>query len=191
MGSILYYAQAVDLTALTALTTLGIIQAKATTHTLKSTEQLLDYLATNPNATLRYYASSMVLNIHSDASYASERGAKSRAVGHYFLCWLPRDNAPIRLNGAIYTLCNIMKFVASSAAEAELGALFMNAKEVRIIRLTLKELGRPQPPTPIHCDNATAAGIANGSVKRQCSRAIEMGYFYICDQVKNGEFDVI
>ena len=75
----------------------------------------------------------MVLNIQSDTSYASKRGANSRAAGHYFLGRVPRDNAPIRLNVAIYTLCNIMKFVASSAAEAELGALFMNAKEGRII----------------------------------------------------------
>ena len=133
----------------------------------------------------------MVLNIHSDASYASERGAKICAAGHYFLGWVPGDNAPIRLNGAIYALCNIMKFIASSAAEAELGSLFMNAKEGCIIRLTLKELGHPQPPTPMHCNNATAAGIANGSVKRQWSRAMEMRYFYICDQVKNREFDVI
>ena len=107
----------------------------------------------------------MVSNIHSDASYASERGTKSRATCHYFLGGVPCDNEPIRLNGAIYTLCNIMKFVASFAAEADLGALFMNAKEGRLIRLTLKELGHPQPPTPMHCDNAAAAGIANGSVK--------------------------
>ena len=159
VGSILYYARAVYMIALTALTTLGSKQDKATAHILRSTEHLLDYLATYPNTKLRYYASAMVLNIQSDVSYASERGAKSRAAGHYFLGWVPRDNEPIRLNGAIYTLCNIMKFVASSAAEAELGALFMNAKEGRIIRLTLKELGHPQPPTPMHCDNKTAAGI--------------------------------
>ena len=79
----------------------------------------------------------MVLNIHSDASYALEIGANSRAAGHYFLGWVPRDNKPIRLNGAIYTLCNIMKFVASSATEAELGAIIMNAKEGRIIFLSL------------------------------------------------------
>ena len=89
VGSILYYLRAVDFTALTSLTTLGSEQAKATAHTLKSTENLLDYLATHPNAKLRYYASAMLLNIHSDASYASERGAKSRAVGHYFLEWVP------------------------------------------------------------------------------------------------------
>ena len=127
----------------------------------------------------------MMLNIHSDASYDSERGAKSHTAGHYFLGRKPRDNAPIRLNGAIYTLCNIMKFVASSTAEAELGALFMNAKEGLIIRPTLKEMGHPQPPTPMHCDNSTAADIANGSVKRHRSRAMEMRYLYICDQVKN------
>ena len=133
----------------------------------------------------------MVLNIHSDASSSSERGAKSRSAGHYFLGWKPRDNATIRLNGAIYTLCNIMKFVASSADEAELGVLFMNAREGLIIQLTLEELGHPQPSTPMHCDIATASGIANGSVKRQRSRAMEMRYFYICNQVKNGEFDII
>ena len=116
VGSILYYTRAFDLIALTALTTLGRKQTKATAHTLKRTEHLLDYLATHPNAKLRYYASAMVLNIHSDASYASERGVKSRAAGHYFLGWVPRDNEPIRLNSAIYTLCNIMKFAASSAA---------------------------------------------------------------------------
>ena len=75
----------------------------------------------------------MVLNIHSDASYASERGATSCAAGHYFLGWVPHNNEPIRLNGTIYTLCNIIKFVASSTSEAELGALFMNSKEGRII----------------------------------------------------------
>ena len=120
----------------------------------------------------------MVLNIHSDASYVSEGGTKICAAGHYFLGWKPSDNAPIRLNGAIYTMCNIMKFVASSIAEAELGALFMNAKECRIIRLTLKELGHPQPPNPTHCDNTTAAGISSGSVKRKSSKAMEMQYFY-------------
>ena len=71
VGSILYYARAVDLNALTALMTLGSEQAKATAHTLKITKHLLDYLATHTNAKLQYYASSMMLNIHSAASHAS------------------------------------------------------------------------------------------------------------------------
>jgi hypothetical protein len=26
-------------------------------------------------------------------------------------------------------------------------------------------MGYPQPPTPVHCDNSTAVGIANNTVK--------------------------
>ena len=68
--------------------------------------------------------------------------------------------------------------------------MFLNEKEAKIIRLTLEDLGHPQPPTPMHCDNATAAGIANNTVKRQRSRSMEMRYFYICDLVKHGIVNV-
>jgi hypothetical protein len=33
--------------------------------------------------------------------------------------------------------------------------------------MTLEELGHPQPKTQVQCDNATAVGIANNTVKRQ------------------------
>ena len=42
---------------------------------------------------------------------------------------LPRDGKPIQLNGNIAVMCDILKLVASSAAEAELGALFLTTKE--------------------------------------------------------------
>ena len=58
-----------------------------------------------------------------------------------------------------------MKFVAASAAEARLGALFMNSKDATVIRLILAEMGHTQPLTPIYCDNKTALGIANDTVK--------------------------
>ena len=45
-----------------------------------------------------------------------------------FLGKTPVNGALVWLNGAIRTLCVILNFVASSAAEAELGALFLNAK---------------------------------------------------------------
>eukprot|EP00978_Attheya_sp_CCMP212_P012067 scaffold29990_cov42-Attheya_sp.AAC.2 len=51
-------------------------------------------------------------------------------------------------------------------------------------------MDHPQPPTPIHCDNATAVGIANETVKKHRSRPMEIRYFYSCDQVKEGNFDV-
>ena len=70
---------------------------------------------------------------------------------------------------------------ASLAAEAELGALFLNAREAKILRLTLHELGHPQPPTPIHVDNTTVTGIVNNTIKRQRSRSMEMRYFWLLD----------
>ena len=83
-----------------------------------------------------------------------------------------------------------MKFVAASAAEAELSALYLNVKQGRIIRLVLEEIGHPQPPTPINCDNLTTTGIVNGTVKRQRSRSMEKNYFYVIDQVDNKQFIV-
>jgi len=130
-------------------------------------KQLLDYLATHPDATIRFQALDMVLNVYSDASYLSETKAQSRACGHFFMGWAPKDGDPIKLNGAFFTLCTILRFVVALAAEAELGALFLNCKEGIIFRLTLEELGHPQPRTSVHCDNATTVGIANNTVKRQ------------------------
>ena len=42
----------------------------------------------------------------------------------------------------------------------------------------------------MHCDNKTAAGIANDTVKKQRARSMEMRFFYITDQVNRGLFDV-
>jgi hypothetical protein len=172
------------------LSTIAHDQAKATQRTNLSVNQLLDYCATHPYATIRFRTSDMVLNIHSDALYLNAPAARSRIGGHFFLGWIPRDHLPIKLNGAIHVISTILKFVAALAAEAELGALFVNAKEGRIIRLILHELGHTQPPTPIHCDNSTAAGIANNTIKRQRSRSMEMRYFWIADQVARKQFAV-
>lgn len=94
------------------------------------------------------------------------------------------------MNGAIYVYTGAFKFVVASAAEAELGALFINCKEGTIIRLILEELGHPQPATPLHCDNKTATGIANDTVKKQRSRAMEMQFFWVTGQTKLHNFDV-
>jgi hypothetical protein len=71
----------------------------------------------------------MILNVHSDASYLSTPKACSQAVGYFFLGSLPRNRDPIKLNRAIHISSTILKLVAASAAEAKLGALFLNAQE--------------------------------------------------------------
>jgi hypothetical protein len=166
IGSILYCAQAIDLTVLMALSTIVSKQAKGTESTMKKFKQLLDYLATHPNATVRFYASDMILNIHSNTSYLSKANAHSHACGHFFMRWKPDMTRPIKLNRAFFTLCTILRFVVVCAAEAKLGALFLNCKQATIFRLMLKEMGHPQPPTPINSDNSTAngVGIANNTL---------------------------
>jgi hypothetical protein len=190
VGSILYYARAVDMTVLMALSSIAVEQTKATERTMGRCLELLDYLATNSQAVIRFVASDMVMNIHSDASYLSETKARSRACGHFFMGWTPKNGDPIRLNGAFYTNTTILRFVVASAAEAELGALFHNCQDGIIFRQTLEDMGHPQPKTPVHCDNATAVGIANNTVKRQRSRSMEMRFFWIGDKIAQEMYDV-
>jgi hypothetical protein len=114
----------------------------------------------------------MVLNVHSNALYLSAPCARSRAGGYFFLGSTPCDGSPIQINGAVHITC-------TSMAEADLGALFLNAQEAKVIRLVLEELGHPQPPTPIHIDNTTTVGIVNNTIKRQRSCAMEMRYFWL------------
>jgi hypothetical protein len=129
--SFLYYSRATDPTIPHALNELSSQQSKATKETAKCAAQFLDYMATHPDAKIRYHASDMILNVHSDASYLSASNTSSRAADYFFLGSVPKDRQPIKLNGCINISCTVLKLVAASAVEAELGALFLNAKEAK------------------------------------------------------------
>jgi hypothetical protein len=97
--------------------------------------------------------------------------------------WKKVGGQPIKLNGAFYTNSLILKFVVASTAEAELGVLFHNCQDEIVFRQTLSNMGHPQPKMPVHCDNATAVGIGNNTIKRQRLQSIEMGYFWVGEKV--------
>jgi hypothetical protein len=80
----LYYAIAVDRIVLMPLNDIATEQTKATEKTQAANNKLLDYLATHPDATIRYHASDMILHIHSDESYLYVSNARSR-LGGFFL----------------------------------------------------------------------------------------------------------
>ena len=113
-----------------------------------------------------HFALDMILNINSNALYLLVSGANIHTAVHFLHGFQPVNNLPIQLNGAIFSLCTILKFVVASAVEAEVGALFVNYKEVNIIRLILHQLNHPQPATSIKCDNSTVIGIVNGTIKK-------------------------
>ena len=96
---------------------------------------------------------------------------------------MPKEGQPITLNGAFHVNTQIMKFVVASAAETELGALFRNCQDGIMFWTTLHNLGHPQPKLPVHCDNATADGIASNTVKRQQARAMEMRIMWVGDKI--------
>jgi hypothetical protein len=126
-GTLLYYARAVNPTIIPTLSAIRTEQAKPTQATIETIKQLLNYCATQEEAIITYSASKMILCVHSNAGYCNEKKAQSQAGGHFFLS--NNDQLPPN-NGAIMTNATIIKAVISSAAEAELGALFLNAKEV-------------------------------------------------------------
>ena len=85
IGTLLYYGKAIDNTILVPVGTLASQQSQATQSTYKSLSQLLDYLATHPDASIRYNVSDMILWVHSDASYLSESHTRSRSGGYFYL----------------------------------------------------------------------------------------------------------
>jgi hypothetical protein len=187
-GSVLYYARAVDPTVLMPLNDIATEQTKATEKTQAAADQLLDYLATHPDATIRYHASDMILHIHSDASYLSVSHARSR-LGGLFYCGNKPPQAD-RLNGSILNAASVIKNVVASAAESEVGACFHNAQTGAPLRITLTELGHPQPATPLRTDNSTAFGILNEKIKQKRSKAMDMRYHWLTDRVRQKQFDV-
>jgi len=135
---------------------------------MEKVKQLLQYCASQEDAVLTYRASDMILAVHSDAGYLSEPQARSRVGGDFFLS---SDVQYPPNNGPILNVAHVIKAVMSSAAEAELGGLFINAKEVVFIRNILTEMGYPQPPSPLQTDNSMADGVVNNTVGLiQCSQ---------------------
>ena len=122
----------------------------------------LDNAATNPDAVLTYQASNMVLAVHSGASYLSEPKARSHAGGHFYMS---NDTPNLPNSGAVLNLAQIIKAVISSAAESELGALYINSREAVPQRILLQEMGHPQPKTPMQTDNTTALGVVHNNIQ--------------------------
>ena len=124
---------------LPGLSLIAIKQASATETTDKKVLQLLDYLATHPAAKVRYYASDMIINIHSDASCLTETLAQSRVAGQFFLGSIPVKGQHIVLNGSIFILYGIIKFVVASVQKLSLEPYFSTAKKAKSYTLPLKK----------------------------------------------------
>ena len=134
IGAMLYYDRAVDGTLMYTLNELASAQSKGTQATMQATKNMMEYCHTHSDAKVRYCASQMKLHIHSDASYLSASKARSRVGGHFLLSDKLNPTSQTKHNGAILVVSSILKNVIASAAEAELGGLFINSKEGKVLR---------------------------------------------------------
>ena len=127
----------------------------------------------------------MILAAHSDASYLSESKVRSRAGGNFFMS---DDSAVPPNNGSVLTISQIIKAVMSSAAEAELGALFINCREAISARHALETMGHEQPPTPIKNDNTTALGVVTNNIASKQIKSMDTKLHWLRCRIAQKQF---
>ena len=137
VGALLYYACVVDNKLIMDINDIGIHQAATTECTAASINQLLGYVVTYPNYCIIFRASDMIMCRHSDAAYINSSKACSLSVS--FILLLEYDPIP-RLIGPVLTLSQIIKFLMSSADEAEMEGLFITSKNMIPLRQNLIEM---------------------------------------------------
>ena len=70
-------------------------------------------------------------------------------------------------------------YVISSAVKAEMGAIFLNAREAIPARNALIEMGHPQGQTSIQTDNSTAEGVCNNNMQCKRSKSWDMRFYWM------------
>ncbi len=78
----------------------------------------------------------------------------------------------------------------SSAAEVELGALFLNATEAVYLHQILTEMGHQQPQTPIQTNNTMAKGVINNKIQSKRTKAMDMHVHWLRNQEAQCQFKI-
>ena len=82
-------------------------------------------------------------------------------------------------NGAVHTVAQTIKTVMSSAAEVELGALYINCFKAIPAQHLLEAMGHRQPPTPMQTDNSTALGVVTNKIQLKRTKAMDMRFHWM------------
>ena len=187
IGSILYYARAVDGTMLPAVCLLSSQQSAPTANTMKAAYRLLGYAKLHPNHCLVFKPSDMILRIHSDASYLNRSKSGSTAGGYHYL----GTTDPDFFNGPVFCHCTRIPVVCQAVSEAEYAGVFCNGQVGVDERKICQSLGHPQPPTDICCDNECAVGFSEQTMRAKKSKSIDMRFDWIQDRVRQKQFQVV
>ncbi len=99
------------------------------------------------------------------------------------------DNVP--LNHPISAHSTRIPVVCSFVAEAEYAGLFAAARIATNERQILHDMGHPQPPTSLYCDNEVAIGLATDTINLKLSKSLDMRFHWLRDRVRQGHFRLI
>jgi hypothetical protein len=80
--------------------------------------------------------------------------------------------------------------VVSSVAEAEFGAVFVNAKEGTVTWTILSEMGHTKDATELKTYSSTEDDIINNTVQQKRSKAMDMIFYWVKDRVEQDQFNV-
>jgi hypothetical protein len=122
----------------------------------------------------------MILSIHSDASYLSKNKCILPCLWSFIHGLETLSFQTHHIKWFILLALSYPKIVVVSAAKAVLCTFFPNCKQARIFILALEEMGHPQTPTPIVCNNSTAVGIANNTRQMPAFKLDEDAFFLGC-----------
>ena len=139
-GKFLYNGRYVDSTQSHAFNKLSIKATIATEETQEAFTQFLNYCASNPNTTIIYRASYMILSCNCDAAYLVAPKSRSQAGEYHHL----GNKDGTQFNGPVYVLAKAINAVMGSAAEAKAGGLYI--KRTRTIT-NENNIRRVRPPT--------------------------------------------
>jgi hypothetical protein len=131
---------------------------------MKKRTQLLNYVATYPEAVIHVYASFIQPPVGINGLIKGNRILLPHC--HFYLTAtstsLPLLALKVQHPTMVPSLYNVV-----SAAEAELGALFHNSKEACPLCTALTKMGHLQKATTITTTNTCAAGNINPIVKQR------------------------
>jgi hypothetical protein len=162
---------------LTALSSITACQANGIITVAETCQQFFDYVATHPNAGIRYKSCNMILAVHTDASYLLKQNGKSLTSAHFYLT--NHDNEDLN-NSSILILSLIIKHVMSSASIAELAALYYGCKLAFSICTTFEEMGHPQlKRTMITTNNITAPDLTMGTMTLKASKLMDQRFHWL------------
>jgi hypothetical protein len=188
-GTLLYYARAIGPTLIMTINVLASEQSNVTEITADKVIKLLNYCNIHPETKTRYHASDMILHNYSDASYLSENEAKSRSGGFFDMVNTSKKRQKTHKRSNFDCQQSpLTRNVVSSGSRN--WSSFHRCKGRSCPQNNIEGIGTQAVATPMETDNTTATGYSNGTIKQKRTKAMDMRFYWIKDQVKQGQFKI-